>query len=154
MYSIGTLLIYAVAAEVFRRSCLILLTAFTGPLSKIPGPMISKFTSWPWVIQCIKGNQMNIGPELFKKYGDIVRVGEDISSENRSVLTFPGPADIMFADKASILKILIDEDFRKSRDYEAVREDPHVTNLITETDKVKYKQKVCRPFRRIYLKLN
>jgi hypothetical protein len=97
---------------------------------------------------------MNIGPELFKKYGDIVRVGEDISSENRSVLTFPGPADIMFADKASILKILIDEDFRKSRDYEAVREDPNVTNLITETDKVKYKQKVCRPFRRIYLKLN
>ncbi|KAF4633573.1 hypothetical protein G7Y89_g4555 [Cudoniella acicularis] len=91
--------------------------------------MIGKFTSWPWIIQCIKGNQMNIGPGLFKKYGDIVRVG---------------PADVMFADKATIQKILIDEDFRKSRDYEAVREDPHITSLITETDKVKYKQKVCR----------
>lgn len=69
---------------------------------------------------------MNIGPRLFKKYGDIVRVG---------------PADIIFRDKATIQKILIDDDFRKSRDYESAREDPNVTSLITETDKVKYKQK-------------
>jgi hypothetical protein len=48
----------------------------------------------------------------------------------------------MFRDKATIQKILIDEDFRKSRDYETVREDPNVASLITETDKVKYKQKV------------
>jgi hypothetical protein len=78
MYSISTLLIYALVAEGFRRCCVILLVAFTGPLSKIPGPMIGKFTSWPWIIQCVKGNQMNIGPGLFKKYGDIVRVGEHI----------------------------------------------------------------------------
>jgi hypothetical protein len=78
MYSISTLLIYALVAEVFRRCCVILLVAFTGPLSKIPGPMIGKFTSWPWMIQCVKGNQMNIGPGLFKKYGNIVRVGEHI----------------------------------------------------------------------------
>ncbi|PMD33538.1 cytochrome P450 [Hyaloscypha variabilis F] len=126
MYSIGTILLYALAAEIFRRCCLILLAAFTGPLSKIPGPMIGKFTSWPWLIQCVKGNQMNIGPGLFQKYGDVVRVG---------------PADIMFRDKATITKILIDEDFRKSHDYETVREDPNVASLITETDKVKYKQK-------------
>jgi hypothetical protein len=60
----------------------------------------------------------------------------------------PGPADILFADKASIQKILIDEDFRKSRDYERVREDPYIASLITETDKVKYKQKVIRSSRR------
>jgi len=76
MYSIVTFLIYAVAAELFRRCCFIFLVAFTGPLSKIPGPVIGKFTSWPWIIQCIKGNQMNVGPTLFKKYGDIVRVGK------------------------------------------------------------------------------
>jgi hypothetical protein len=64
--------------------------------------------------------------------------------ESRLMLTFTGPADIMFADKASIQKIVVDEDFRKSRDYEVVREDPHITSLITETDKVKYKQKVYR----------
>jgi hypothetical protein len=76
MDSISTVLIYVVAAELLRRCCLILLTAFTGPLSKIPGPTLSMLTSWPWVIQCIRGNQMNVGPALFKKYGDIVRVGE------------------------------------------------------------------------------
>jgi hypothetical protein len=79
MYSITTIIAYALAAEVLRRCCLIFLTAFTGPLSKIPGPMIGKFTFWPWIIQCVKGNQMNIGPGLFKKYGDVVRVGEDIN---------------------------------------------------------------------------
>ncbi len=89
---------------------------------------------------------MNIGPGLFKKYGDVVRVGEGYKMlANRSLLIpYSGPADIMFADKATIQKILIDEDFRKSRDYERVREDPHVASLITETDKVKYKQKVIR----------
>lgn len=76
MYGISTFLIYALVAEILRRSYFIFLTAFTGPLSKIPGPLIGKFTAWPWLIQCITGNQMNIGPEYFRKYGDVVRVGE------------------------------------------------------------------------------
>ncbi len=49
----------------------------------------------------------------------------------------------MFGDKAAIQKILIDEDLRKSRDYETVREKPEVASLISETDKTKYKVKVC-----------
>jgi len=86
---------------------------------------------------------MNIGPGLFEKYGDVVRVGEHPVIQNCPFLTSNlGPADIMFRDKATITKILIDEDFRKSRDYETVREDRNVASLITETDKVKYKQKV------------
>ena len=147
MYSIATLLIYALVAEIFRRCCLIILAAFTGPLSKVPGPVVGKFTAWPWLIQCIKGNQMNIGPGLFEKYGDVVRVGENPVPQLWPYLTpTVGPADIMFRDKATITKILIEEDFRKSPDYERVREDPNVTSLITETDKVKYKQKVhARP---------
>ena len=83
MYSLATLLFYAVAAELLRRCCLILLTAFTGPLSKIPGPMIGKFSSIPWIIHCIRGSQMNYGAELFKKYGDVVRVGEFAPLLNR-----------------------------------------------------------------------
>jgi hypothetical protein len=65
------------------------------------------------------------------------------------LISSSGPADIMFTDKASIQKILIDEDFRKSRDYERVREDPNVASLITETDKAKYKQK-ARSSQRTY----
>jgi hypothetical protein len=53
----------------------------------------------------------------------------------------------LFREKATIQKILIDEDFRKSRDYEAVREDPNITSLITETDKIKYRQKVRISFK-------
>jgi hypothetical protein len=105
--------------------------------------MIGKFTSLPWAIQCIQGKQMTIGPELFKKYGDVVRIGEKEALKPSTLVDISlGPADIMFADKASIQKILVEEDFRKSRDYEAVREDPNITSLITETDKVKYKQQV------------
>jgi hypothetical protein len=58
----------------------------------------------------------------------------------------------MFRDKATIQKILIDDDLRKSRDYESVREDPNVASLITETDKVKYKQKVSTSTEQRYRK--
>jgi len=56
----------------------------------------------------------------------------------------------MFRDKATIQKILIDDDFLKSRDYESAREDPNVASLITETDKVKYKQTVSTCTERRY----
>ncbi len=76
MYSLTTLVLYVVAAELARRFILVLVTAYTGPLSKIPGPFIGKFTVMPWIWQCLKGDQMNIGPGLFEKYGNVVRVGE------------------------------------------------------------------------------
>jgi hypothetical protein len=50
--------------------------AFIGPLSKVPGPFYMKFTAVPWAITCINGEQMNVAPELFKKYGNIIRVGK------------------------------------------------------------------------------
>lgn len=53
-----------------------------------------------------------------------------------------GPKDIMFRDKASVQKILVEDDLVKSPIYEAIRPHPNVTSLITETDKTLYKQKV------------
>jgi hypothetical protein len=79
MYSFTAIFIYALTAELCRRCCLILIAAFTGPLSRIPGPVIGKFTLWAWIIQVIKGNQMNIAPGLFQQYGPVVRVGEDMT---------------------------------------------------------------------------
>jgi hypothetical protein len=76
MYTYTTLITYAILAELFRRCCLILLTAFTGPLSKVPGPLINKLTVFPWLYQVVIGNQLNIGPPLFKKYGPVVRISE------------------------------------------------------------------------------
>ena len=79
MYSFTAIFVYALTAELCRRCCLILIAAFTGPLSRIPGPVIGKFTLWAWIIQVIKGNQMNIAPGLFQQYGPVVRVGEDMT---------------------------------------------------------------------------
>ncbi|KAH9207521.1 cytochrome P450 [Leptodontidium sp. 2 PMI_412] len=121
-----SLLLWLAAAELLRRLILALKLAFTGPLSKIPGPTLWKITSLPWMIENITGNCMNTLPELLDKYGDVIRVG---------------PKDIMFRDKASVQKILVEDDLVKSPIYEAIRPHPNVTSLITETDKTLYKQK-------------
>jgi hypothetical protein len=66
-------------AELLRRFILALFIAFTGPLSKIPGPLLWKLTPLPWLYECLAGNMMNVAPGLFEKYGDVVRVGKYIN---------------------------------------------------------------------------
>jgi len=51
----------------------------------------------------------------------------------------------MFAGKDSIQKIIVETDLKKAPFYESAREDVNVASLFTETDKVKYKHKVCIP---------
>ncbi|KAH7408064.1 cytochrome P450 [Cadophora sp. MPI-SDFR-AT-0126] len=121
-----SLLLWLAAAELLRRLVLALKLAFTGPLSKIPGPKLWSMTSLPWMIENITGNCMNTLPGLLDKYGDVVRVG---------------PKDILIRDKAAVQKILVEDDLVKSPIYEAIRPDHHITSLITETDKVAYKKK-------------
>jgi hypothetical protein len=75
MYSYTSVLLYIVLAEVLRRWIKILLTALTGPLSKVPGPFIYKFSSLPWARIVLQGNQINESPKLFAKFGDVVRIG-------------------------------------------------------------------------------
>jgi hypothetical protein len=53
-----------------------IVSAFAGPLSKIPGPFISKFTRLPWALELIAGKHTNTAEQLFQKYGDMVRVGK------------------------------------------------------------------------------
>ncbi|KAK0099435.1 hypothetical protein ONS96_008459 [Cadophora gregata f. sp. sojae] len=121
-----SLLLWFVAADLLRRLVLALKLAFTGPLSKIPGPKLWSVTSVPWMIENITGNSMNSIHSLFDKYGDVVRVG---------------PKDIQFRDKAAMQRILVEDDLIKSPIYEAIRPDSHITSLITETNKVAYRQK-------------
>jgi hypothetical protein len=68
------LVVYLLLADLSRRCVLALIGAFTGPLSKVPGPLMYKLTPIPWLIDTISGNSMHVGPVLFKKYGDVVRV--------------------------------------------------------------------------------
>jgi hypothetical protein len=71
-----TIILYLGLAEVLRRCVSIVASAFTGPLSKIPGPFVSKFSRLPWAFEAIRGTHMNTAEHLFRKYGDIVRVGK------------------------------------------------------------------------------
>lgn len=53
-----------------------------------------------------------------------------------------GPKLVLIASKSAIQKVIIEEDLIKSPEYESGRNDPKVTNLHTERDKVAYRQKV------------
>ncbi|PVH81743.1 cytochrome P450 [Cadophora sp. DSE1049] len=121
-----SLLLWLAAAEVLRRLVLALKVAFTGPLSKIPGPILWSITPFPWMKENITGNSMNILADLFDRYGDVVRVG---------------PKDVLFKDKAAVQKILVEDDLVKAPTYEAIRPYPHITSLISERDKTAYKKK-------------
>jgi hypothetical protein len=70
-----SILLYLGLAELLRRFISALILAFTGPLSRIPGPLLWKLTPLPWLYECLTGNMMNVAPGLFEKYGDVVRVG-------------------------------------------------------------------------------
>lgn len=126
--SYTAILLAIVALEILRRICISIYTAFFTPLSKVPGPLSLKLCGSIWLYHTVRGNTINIAPKLFKRYGDVVRIG---------------PNEIMVSSKSAIQKIVIEEDFKKSPLYTLTQEDPHVSNLFTETDTRVYKQKVC-----------
>jgi len=80
MHTVISLILLAAAAEALRRCWMVFISAFTGPLSKIPGPFLNKITVLPWLYECVTGNMMNLTPGYFEKYGDIVRIGEPCAS--------------------------------------------------------------------------
>jgi cytochrome P450 len=53
-----------------------------------------------------------------------------------------GPQLVLFAGKNAIQRIIVEDDMLKGPEYEWLRDDPQVTNLITERDKAAYRQKV------------
>ena len=75
MYNYAIWISYLVLAEILRRCCLALVIGFTGPLSKIPGPFLMRFSLVPWMLESSSGNLLVTVPKLFKTYGDCVRVG-------------------------------------------------------------------------------
>jgi hypothetical protein len=141
-----SILLYLGLAELLRRFVSTLILAFTGPLSKIPGPLLWKLTPLPWLYECLTGNMMNVAPGLFEKYGDVVRVGKLL---NLKILLPSGlmegckaPKDVLFANKAAVQQILVDDDLVKAPVYRTLQTDVKVTSLISERDKVAYKAKV------------
>lgn len=52
------------------------------------------------------------------------------------------PKDILFASKAAVQQLLIDDDMVKAPVYRSLQTDAKVTSLISERDKLAYKAKV------------
>ncbi|PMD36797.1 cytochrome P450 [Hyaloscypha variabilis F] len=112
-------------AEALRRCILIMITALMGPLSKVPGPFLSKFTRIPWAVETVTGKHMNTTDDLFKKYGDVVRVA---------------PNHVIVGDRAGIHKVLVEKDLVKAPFFDNMRLHPGNPMLVTERDKESHKR--------------
>jgi hypothetical protein len=132
-----------------------LLRGFTGPLSKVPGPFISKFTGIPWWLRVFTGTHNHAGPGFFKKYGPVVRVGKFCSwSMIYHGLNYPqAPNDVIVASKDGIRKILVDVDLPKAYVYKTTRENKDIGTLFSEIDKAVYKEKVHMISQRLSIEL-
>ncbi|PQE09240.1 hypothetical protein CJF32_00010693 [Rutstroemia sp. NJR-2017a WRK4] len=125
MLSYTSLILLFITAEILRRFCLSLYVAFTGPLAKVPGPLLWKLSKRIWHYHMVRGTSITVSAKLFEKYGDCVRIG---------------PREVMFRSKDAIQQILVESDLKKAEDYKLLQEDPHVSNMFTETDTKRYKQ--------------
>jgi hypothetical protein len=76
--SYTTLALLVVGLELLRRVLKALILAFTGPLSKVPGPFWNKLSPLPWRLAFLKGTAPFLALDLHQKYGPIVRVSEYI----------------------------------------------------------------------------
>ncbi|RGP78931.1 hypothetical protein FLONG3_2836 [Fusarium longipes] len=123
-YSYTTLALLAVGLELLRRVLKALILAFTGPLSKVPGPFWNKLSPLPWRIAFLKGTAPFLALDLHRKYGHVVRVTPNL---------------VLVSDPVYVHKILVEWDLHKSPLYEKYRQNPHIATLFTERDKAKYR---------------
>ncbi|KAL2069494.1 hypothetical protein VTL71DRAFT_14173 [Oculimacula yallundae] len=121
-----TLFLYTVLAELTRRIVLTLIHAYTGPLSKIPGPALNKLTSLPWKLRITSGDFYYELPKLFERYGDTVRVG---------------PSMILLKGKDAAQQLFVENVLSKTVVYEGFRSDPHHPDIFTERDKEAHKHR-------------
>ncbi|PQE07519.1 cytochrome P450 protein [Rutstroemia sp. NJR-2017a BBW] len=145
MLSYTSLILLFITAEIIRRFCLSLYVAFTGPLAKVPGPLLWKLSKRIWHYHMVRGTSITVSAKLFEKYGDCVRIGMYFLSPV-TIFSFKtnsrliGPREVMFRSKDAIQQILVECDLKKAEDYKLLQEDPHVSNMFTETDAKRYKQ--------------
>ncbi|KAF9876732.1 p450 monooxygenase [Colletotrichum karsti] len=96
----------------------------TGPLSKVPGPFLNRFTGWAWIITVLRGKSSAYCIEYPKRYGDVIRVAPD---------------HVLVSNKEAIHQIILEKDLRKSVVYEKFRQDRDVATIFTILDKSEYR---------------
>ncbi|KAK1510254.1 hypothetical protein CABS01_07926 [Colletotrichum abscissum] len=96
----------------------------TGPLAKIPGPWLNRFTALPWMVAVVRGKAFEKGINYNRKYGDIVRVAPDL---------------VLVSDEKSVHQILVGMDLRKSVLYEKFSQNEDGVTLFTMRDRAQYR---------------
>ncbi|KAF4784846.1 cytochrome P450 [Colletotrichum scovillei] len=96
----------------------------TGPLAKIPGPWLNRFTALPWMVAVVRGKAFEQGINYNRKYGDIVRVAPDL---------------VLVSDEKSVNQILVGMDLRKSVLYEKFSQNEDGVTLFTMRDRAQYR---------------
>ncbi|KAH7410702.1 cytochrome P450 [Cadophora sp. MPI-SDFR-AT-0126] len=103
MANYAWLLLYTVLAEFARRIILTLILAYTGPLSKVPGPAWNKLTLVIWQMRLTSGDFYYELPKLFEKYGDTVRIA---------------PERVLVKGKDTVQQLLVENVLKKSPVYD------------------------------------
>ncbi|KAK0120157.1 hypothetical protein ONS95_011563 [Cadophora gregata] len=120
------LLLYTLLAEIARRVILALIFAYTGPLSKIPGPALGKLTALRWRLRVASGDYFYDLPKLFEQYGDTVRIA---------------PQVVLVKGKDTAQQMLVENVMKKSPIYDGFRPDRHHSDVFTERDKDVHKSR-------------
>lgn len=114
----------------------------TGPLSKVPGPWLNRFTAVPWKLTVITGKSGQMCIDYPKKYGEIVRIGmyHCLPLGNFTTLTLPlAPNVVMISNKEAVHQIVVEKDLRKSAAYEKFRQDKDIATIFTIRDRAEYR---------------
>ncbi|KAI8312585.1 Cytochrome P450 monooxygenase FUS8 [Colletotrichum sp. SAR11_59] len=96
----------------------------TGPLSKVPGPSLNRFTAVPWKLTVITGKSGQMCIDYPKKYGEIVRIAPNV---------------VMISNKEAVHQIVVEKDLRKSAAYEKFRQDKDIATIFTIRDRAEYR---------------
>ncbi|KAI8227727.1 UDP-glucuronosyltransferase 1-6 [Colletotrichum sp. SAR 10_96] len=96
----------------------------TGPLSKVPGPWLNRFTAVPWKLTVITGKSGQMCIDYPKKYGEIVRIAPNV---------------VMISNKEAVHQIVVEKDLRKSAAYEKFRQDKDIATIFTIRDRAEYR---------------
>ena len=94
--------------------------AFFGPLSKIPGPVLAKWTHLRLKLAVISGKRLHYIHALHQKYGDIIRIS---------------PSELSISDPLAVKEIhKVQSGYRKSAWYTALTREGATPGLFADTD--------------------
>lgn len=157
--SLPTIVVLTLTGYVVVKILVSIWSEWSSPLSKVPGPWLSKFTGALWVASVIRGTAFRKAFKYSQTYGPITRVGESASSlvpfltsprsffrpterhDSWPHVFLAAPDHVIVSDRRSVHQVLVEFDLRKSKLYEKFRPSQEGDSLFTFLDKKLYRQR-------------